>query len=256
MPASWSDVVVRNLVGSLSGVPRRVHGEGPCIRRGRRRRRARYRPTGGPFFPEECPCRPPASPTISRPEPGRDPVAPPGCSSSARSPRWWSWSSSSSSWCSGSASELVVQQGEGRQGVHDLLPVLLDVGLADGQVLASGAHLRGDGEGPGCAGAQVGDRQLAGGRDVVLAGGAAHGQPHRGVHQRREDAAVQGPRRVEVLVGGLEPDGGPPVLRLARPGTEPFRETTGRCVVVHGVRPTHRSPDTPTGSPGSIAFVP
>ena len=43
--------------------------------------------------------------------------------------------------------------------------------------LPGSAPRRGDLSGPGLAGPQVGDGQLAGRRDVVLAGGAAHGLP-------------------------------------------------------------------------------
>src|SRR3569833_847956 len=132
----------------------------------------------------------------------------------------------------------LVQQRERGDGVHDVLAVLLDVNVADREVLAAGAHLRGDRQRTGRAGSQIRDGELAGRRHVLVVGRAADGQPHRRVHQRREDAAVQGARRVQVLVGRLDPDRGPPVRRLFGPGAQSFRVATCRCVVCHGRSPT------------------
>ena len=64
----------------------------------------------------------------------------------------------------------VVQQREGGDGVHEAAAVLLDVGLADRQVLAAGAHPGGDVQPAGLSGAQVGDGELAGGGHVAVVG--------------------------------------------------------------------------------------
>lgn len=48
----------------------------------------------------------------------------------------------------------------------------------------------------------------------------SHRESHRGVHQGGQDFAMHAPRRIQMLLGGLQRKTGLPVLRLFIPHTE------------------------------------
>ena len=113
----------------------------------------------------------------------------------------------------------------------------------------------------GLAGAQVGDGQLAGRRDVLVAGHAADRRPHRRVHQRRQDAAVHGAGRVR---GARRPPRTPaarcrrrparpprPAVRRTRPCSVP--SLTG-CPYPASRRPVRWVAMGPPGSPGTVRY--
>src|SRR3954465_12903655 len=130
-----------------------------------------------------------------------------------------------------------MQHRERREGVRERPAVLLDVRLADREVLALLAYPCPGLHGPWLAGTEVGHGQLAGGRHVAFAGAAADGLAHRHVQKGGQHPTVDGAPSLQVLLGGVETQTGRTVLGGSVADAEDGCETCGVAVRHHSAVP-------------------